>query len=225
MLGAVLSGAGALKSLFGGDSSAGYYRAAGQSLKSKQALIDYMTQLAKNYDPHAETQTAVNYASGVAGQQLGQTLSGLDQQYAASGGQSTGDTRFRVSAQGATDRALDPLKQFAAERSSGELMAKLNALKTAATADSGQVANTYASLAGATTPNYGGALQSLSGAIDALTKRPNSVGTSTGSVLGGVSNDALTPAPVDPADPRFKMRQPTNFSYSSGSGFKGLNFG
>ena len=101
------------------------------------------------YDPSVETQTAVDYSAGVTQSMLERALRSLNAQHLAGGGVSGGDTLFNMKAQGITDRAADPLREFAAMMKSQEFARKNQALMAAFAAPTGQMSSTYFNIANA----------------------------------------------------------------------------
>lgn len=99
LMGVLQTGLGLYGALTGNSQANAYDSAAAANLQHRTALLDLMKGIAQNYDPHAETQAAVGYASDQAQRSLANALSGLNAQYMGAGGQPGGDTRFNVSAQ------------------------------------------------------------------------------------------------------------------------------
>lgn len=146
-LGALQVGEG-LYGLFNSGNSAAqsYYSAAARDLQQRYALSRELQNMAQNYDPQADTQNSVDFASQTASKSLTQALSNLNAQYESAGGNPGGDTRFNVSAQGAADRVYDPLKTFAAEQSSQDYAKKMAAYEQALAADNGSISSGYMQL-------------------------------------------------------------------------------
>lgn len=143
-----LQAAEGLYGLFsGGNNQAnGYYAAAARNLQQRLALSQELRKMADAYNPQADTQQSVDFASQVAGKSLTQALGNLNAGYEAAGGNPGGDTRFNVSAQGAADRIYDPLKTFAAQQASQNYARKMAAYQEAVAADNGSIAGQYMQL-------------------------------------------------------------------------------
>ena len=165
-----LGGAG----LFGASSAqraqSKYMKEAAKALKVKTQGQREALAIARDYDPMAETQKAVDYAGDLAADRLGKSLADTNQRFRTAGGSPSGDTAFRVQAQGAANRVADPLRSFAAERAAQATQMRLNAL-TQALGAGGNVADSYLSLANASQPDFSGAIQAFSSAFGNLTRK------------------------------------------------------
>lgn len=174
-------GAAAVPAVLGGI---GLYQANQQQRKQNKALdrasrasssvagqqLDIMKLLrglAEGYDPAKETDAAVGYASDRAGQTLEQSLRGLKVGYG--GSNPSGDTNFHLSAQRATNDALDPLKAFAANAKANETAKKASLFQAVLGVPAGNLTQGYFNTA-AMTPggNAGPSALMLSQALQRL---------------------------------------------------------
>jgi hypothetical protein len=195
-----LGGLQAAEGLYGlfnsGNSAANsYYQAAARDLEQRRALSMELQRMAQAYNPQADTQNAVDFAGQTAAHSLQQALGNLNAQYLGAGGNPGGDTRFNVSAQGATDRIYDPLKTFAAQQASQDYARKMAAYEAALGADNGSIASQYMQLGNTVrtdpTSSYGMIASGLRGFLpgqtslaDPATASPGGVGGFNGSVDG-----------------------------------------
>ncbi len=156
----------------------GYYREAARGLRRKNAALDRMSREADAYDPAKEDQTAVDYASGVAGDTLRRGLRNLNADFVAGGGSPTGDTLFRTKESDLAARATDPLKAYAANAAGTRFQRRMGALAGVAEGG-GDVIDSYLRMgdrAGAGA-DPSGAIGLVAGALD-----PRPKGTSQRSV-------------------------------------------
>src|SRR3990167_191891 len=105
-----------------------------------------LSGIAKGYDPSKQTDTAVEYAGDVASKRLDTSLRSLRTMYG--GGDPFGDSEFQVSAQRATNDALDPLKSFAANEKANEPMKQAAFWQAILGAPVGQISDGYFKAAG-----------------------------------------------------------------------------
>jgi len=133
---------------------------------------------ARAYDPRSEDAASANYATSAAGDALGKSLSSLNQQFGAAAGN---DSLFRVRAQGATNRIVDPLKEWLANQRSTETARKVGMIGSAL-GQGGDIAGNYMALASSSTPDFSGASQMLTSGLQGFLpkEKPNSMSTKNG---------------------------------------------
>jgi hypothetical protein len=181
-LGAAQVGIGAL-GLFGQNEAqkqqAEYMRSAARFNDLRSGLFGDAAQIARNYDPAKEDRYAIDMAGDVAADKLGKSLKSLNQDFAVAGGSPTGDTAFRVRAQGAANRVADPLKIYAAQLASTETQRKAGMLGSVL-GMGGDIADNYLKMASAYETNPQGAMSMM--------------GAGFASMLGGGGGGGLGPA-------------------------------
>lgn len=161
----ILGGLSLLTGMNANRSADRYNRSAASLNDARAQGVRDALGIARDYDPEAETQAAVDFASKVAESAIARSLSTLNTRFRNAGGQPGGDTMFRHSSQQAADRALDPLKGFAADQKSSETARRLGMLSQAVNSG-GDVAGTYMNLSSSTRPDLGGPMAMIAGAFD-----------------------------------------------------------
>lgn len=141
----ILKGGGFLTSLFGRRMSASQ-RMQLRILQQKYELMRLASTMAKNYNPDAETEIAVDYAQKKTGRQLENAMARLNQRFKVEGGSPTGDTNFVLRQQRTQDDLLNPLSEWMANRKSNAFALKLGALERAGSIG-GDLVNGYGQLA------------------------------------------------------------------------------
>lgn len=154
-------------------------KASERESQARLDVMDILKGLADNYDPAAQTKTAVDAASGVASATLEKALRNIKVKFGASG---PGDSEFHISGQRAANDALDPVRLFAAEQTAQEPMRRADMYARVLGAATGQTADSYFKAA-ATMPRSdpSGSLALLSQAIQRMTNRTPQPGGAGGS--------------------------------------------
>jgi hypothetical protein len=149
----------------------GYEDAASRLASLQGDATEDALALAREYDPRADAEAAAARAREASGRALTDSLAELAERYKASGGDPKMDTAFGQVATRAARDITDPLSEFVADRAAGAALAKINALKNAASGGSG-LAATYLDLARENRGDGGaGSLALIGPALDALLKR------------------------------------------------------
>lgn len=127
----------------------------------KQKGMGHLMDLAEHYDPAAETKIAVDRANESAGYSLETALRNLRARDASVGALPGQSSEQGVSMQGVTNRVLDPLRDFVANRASSETERKMNAFRMAMDSAPGQLGSNYFQLASSMPSDMGGSLSML----------------------------------------------------------------
>lgn len=141
-------------------------------------LFSQMSSLASNADVASEDARAINYAGQVAGSNLKNAMRQLRAEYGNAGGDASGDSAFRVQAQGQTNRIADPLRMYAAQQASTQTARKLDLLGSAMSGG-GNLTDDYMRMANSYQSDLSPAVQLFAGAIDRGTTRSKSLTAKT----------------------------------------------
>jgi len=108
----------------------------------KIEAMNALLQLAKNYDPTAETAGLVKQAKSETADTLSKTLASLNSKYSLSG--SPGNTtNFQLDAQKATNETLGPFAAWVAQQGANATQKKANLLSSVFGANVGNVSDAY----------------------------------------------------------------------------------
>lgn len=171
----ISAGLGVVSMLGGKSARKSADKAAGRAASLNKFLEGIARELyarGKAYDPSADTAASADYAKKQTADTLQKALGNLNAEFRAAGGSPTGDTEFRVRAQGLTNRVTDPLRAFLAEQKANEFWKKNQALMAAFGAPNGQILQTYSNMANNSNGNAGmmGGLGLLSNGLSGLFK-------------------------------------------------------
>ena len=141
-----IKGIGLITSMFGSRLSPAQ-RMQLRILRQKYELMTRAGTMAKNYNPDAETEIAVDFAQKKSARQLENVMAQLNHKYKVMGGSPTGDTNFTLRQQRAQDDILNPLAEWMANRKASAFALKMNALQQAA-GMGGDLVGGYGQIAG-----------------------------------------------------------------------------
>jgi hypothetical protein len=150
-----------------------------------------LQDLARGYDPRAETTAAIADASKVTGDTLERSMRNLVAEYSKGGGIPGLSSEWNVKTQGLTNRVTDPLRRFAAERAAGDTQRKMNAWSQAIGAAPGNFGDSYFKAAQmVNVPNGAGSFQALLQGLMSMGKKGSGgsgdVRGAAGSAIGGI---------------------------------------
>lgn len=174
--GTIIKGIGLITSLFGSRMSPAQ-RMQLQILRQKYELMARAGAMAKNYNPDAETEIAVDFAQKKSARQLENVMAQLNQRYKVMGGSPTGDTNFVVRQQRAQDDILNPLAEWMANRKAQAFALKMQALQSAA-GMGGDLFGGYGQIAGYEQGANQAMYQNMAGLLEDLipNRRPGGAG-------------------------------------------------
>lgn len=165
--GAITGALGALGSNQKNRQAEEMMRMAKHFMETKGMGFDQAVFAAMNYDPLQEDAAGERYAMDSANRQLNGEMRRLNNIFKNGGGSPTGDTAFNVSAQGAADRVMDPLKLMMANNRSTATARKISAL-TQALGSGGNLAGDYMALASGSRSDPSGSLALLGSGLEGL---------------------------------------------------------
>lgn len=141
-----------------------YAAEAARSAAEDAAWKRKMRAIAEGYDPAAETEAAVKYASDRAGMAAQQSLGKLNSTFRKYGGQPGGDTNFRFASDQEMRRVMNPLAEFSANQKSQETARKMGIYQAALGGP--DMTGTYMGLSEATKVNPAASAEIFAGGIE-----------------------------------------------------------
>lgn len=188
--GAVLGGpwglaAGAVGGLLDANNAAnGQKKAVNKATAAAEADRKLLMDQYNSYDPIKDADVSVARASEVAGKTLENSLRSLRSSVMSGGGQPGMSSEWAVDTNNATNRVMDPLKQFTADAYSNAKLKKMQALQMALGAPTGGLGDAYLKHAGSIQiPDTTGSQAMLTQALRDIMKPKGS--SKTGAEKGG----------------------------------------